>query len=451
MSIRKPFNPALYFLIILFLSSNLFAQKTTTVKHPEWSKNSSIYEVNIRQYTPEGTFKAFRKHLPAIKEMGINIIWLMPINPIGKLNRKGSLGSYYSIRDYNTVNPEFGTLIDFKNLVNDAHKMGIKVIIDWVANHSSWDNVWTKTHPDFYKRDKNGNFEPPVADWTDVIGLNFNNPQLWIAMENSMEYWVKETDIDGFRCDVAGMVQMPFWNFVRKELDKIKPVFMLAEAEGTQFHQHAFDMTYAWELHNITKEIYAGKQTVKDLDNYFMKETNNYNPDAYRMVFTSNHDENSWKGSVFDRYGDAAGTFAVLCGVVKGMPLVYGGQEAGMNKSLEFFEKDQIQWKKSYFSEIYSKLIQLKLKNKALWNGNSGGEMNRLKTGNDNNIFAFEREKEGNKIVAIFNLSKNDAEARINSEKITGSYFNLFSGKKTELGSESTFKLKAWEYLILYK
>ena len=311
--------------------------------------------------------------------MGIDILWLMPINPIGKLNRKGSLGSYYSISDYNKVNPEFGTLNDFKNLVNEAHKLGMKVIVDWVANHTSWDNVWTKTHPEFYKRDKDGNFEPPVADWTDVIGLNFNNPKLWIAMENSMEYWIKECDIDGYRCDVAGMVQMPFWNFVRKELDKIKPVFMLAEAEGTQFHKHAFDMTYAWEFHNITKEIYAGKQTVKDLDNYFIKENSNYNPDAYRMAFTSNHDENSWKGSVFERYGEAAKTFAVLCGVVKGMPLVYSGQEAGMNKSLRFFDKDTIEWKKSDFREIYSKLIHLKLKNKALWNGNAGGEMNRLK------------------------------------------------------------------------
>ena len=251
----KNFISLFILLFILSNSSILFAQKSTTVKHPEWSKNASIYEVNVRQYTPEGTFKAFQKHLPEIKKMGIDILWLMPINPIGKLNRKGSLGSYYSISDYNAVNPEFGNINDLKNLVNAAHNLGMKVIIDWVANHTSWDNIWTKTHPGFYIKDKNGNFKSPVADWTDAIGLNYNNPKLWIAMENSMEFWIKECDIDGFRCDVAGRVQMPFWNFVRMELEKIKPVFMLAEAEGPQFHKHAFDMTYSWEPHDIMKKI----------------------------------------------------------------------------------------------------------------------------------------------------------------------------------------------------
>ncbi len=425
---------AIFIILYIFANpSNLFAQQNTTVKHPEWSKNASIYEVNIRQYTPEGTFKAFQKHLPEIKKMGIDILWLMPINPIGKLNRKGSLGSYYSISDYNTINPEFGNLNDFKNLVNAAHKIGMKVIIDWVADHTSWDNVWTKSHPDFYLKDKNGNFKSPVEDWTDVIGLNYKNPKLWVAMENAMEYWVKECNIDGFRCDVAGMVEMPFWNFVREELKKIRPVFMLAEAEGPKFHEHAFDMTYAWELHDIMKKIYAGKMTVNNLDKYYQKENSQYNPDAYRMVFTSNHDENTWNGTVFERFGDAAETFAVFCGVVKGMPLVYSGQEAGMNKRLRFFDKDTINWKQSDFREIYTKLIHLKLENKALWNGIAGGEMNRLNTNDDTNIFAFEREKDGNKIVAVFNLSNKDKEAKINSDKLSGMFTNLFTGKKVKL------------------
>ena len=260
----KPILRYLLFALLLFLSVKINAQQQTDVKHPEWSKNATIYEVNIRQYTPEGTFKAFEKHLPEIKKMGIDILWLMPINPIGKLNRKGTLGSYYSISNYNAVNPEYGTLDDLKRLVNVSHKMGMKVIIDWVANHSSWDNVWTKTNPDFYNKDSLGNFKAPVPDWTDVIGFNYKNPKLWVAMENAMEYWIKECNIDGYRCDVAGMVPMPFWDFVRKELDNIKPVFMLAEAEGPQFHKHAFDMTYGWEFHNITKEIYSGKQNVVD-------------------------------------------------------------------------------------------------------------------------------------------------------------------------------------------
>lgn len=447
----KSFNSFVVILFFLANSSILFAQKITTVKHPGWSKNASIYEVNVRQYTPEGTFKAFQKHLPEIKKMGIDILWLMPVNPIGKLNRKGSLGSYYSISDYTAVNSEFGNIDDLKNLVTAAHNMGMKVIIDWVADHSSWDNVWTKTHPDFYIKDKNGNFKSPVADWTDVIGFNFNNPKLWIAMENAMEFWIKECDIDGFRCDVAGMVQMPFWDFARKELEKIKPIFMLAEAEGPQFHKHAFDMTYAWEPHDIMKKIYADKMTVKNLDEYYERENARYNPDAYRMNFTSNHDENTWNGTVFERFGKSAKTFAVLCGVVRGMPLVYSGQEAGMDKRLRFFDKDTIDWKKSDFKELYTKLIQLKLKNKALWNGIVGGEMNRLSTNDDINIFAIEREKDGNKVVAVFNLCSDEKEVKLNSEKIAGEFTNLFTGKRVKLSKGESFKMEPWGYLVYYK
>ncbi len=443
------------FIALLFFSISLaptsFSQKETTVVHPEWSKNATIYEVNTRQYTPQGTFKAFEKHLTELNALGVKILWLMPINPIGKKNRKGTLGSYYSVENYRAVNPEFGTLADLKHLVSSAHKLGMKVIIDWVANHTSWDNVLTKTHPDYYKKNSAGNFVAPDTSWSDVIALNYNNPHLWIYMENSMEYWIKECNVDGFRCDVAGMVPISFWNFARIELDKIKPVFMLAEAEGTGFHKHAFDMTYSWKLHNITKEIAQGKSNVLKLDNYFKEEEQEYNPDAYRMVFTSNHDENSWNGSVFERYGKAAKTFAVFCGVVSGMPLIYSGQEAGMNKSLRFFDKDTIDWKKSDFREIYTQLVHLKLKNEALWNGVAGGEMHIMPINVDDNIFAFYREKDGNKVVAIFNLSKNNTNVKINSEETAGDYTELFSGKNVKLGKEISLKLKPWEYLVYYK
>ena len=437
--------------LVIILSATVSAQKVTTVVHPEWSKNASIYEVNIRQYTPEGTFTAFQKHIPEIKKMGIEIIWIMPINPIGEKNRKGTLGSYYSVKDYKAVNPEFGTLNDFKNLVNEIHKQGMYVILDWVANHTSWDNVLTKTHPDFYKMDSLGNFIAPANDWTDVIALNYNNPRLWIYMENAMEYWVKESGIDGFRCDVADMVPTPFWNFVRKELEKIKPVFMLAEAENPELQKHAFDMTYAWEFHNILKEIYKGKMTVTDLDKYYVREDEKYNPDAYRMVFTTNHDENSWNGTVFQRFGDAVKTFAVLCGVVKGMQLVYSGQEAGMNKDLRFFDKDTIEWKKSSFRGLYTKLIHLKLNNKALWNGISGGEMERIKTNNDDKIFSFVREKDNSKLFAIFNLSAQNQNIKIDGKKIEGTYKDLFTDKSNSLTSDYNLELPAWGYKIFVK
>jgi cyclomaltodextrinase len=439
----------LFFLLVI--SSNIYAQKETTVEHPEWSINSTIYEVNVRQYTPEGTFKAFQKHIPELKKIGIDIVWIMPINPIGEKNRKGTLGSYYSIKDYKAINPEFGNLEDFKNLVDAIHKQGMHVIIDWVANHSSWDNVLTKTHPDFYKKDSLGNFVAPVPDWSDVISFNYNNSKLWIYMENAMEYWIKECNIDGFRCDVAGMVPTPFWNFVRKELEKIKPVFMLAEAENPELHEHAFDMTYAWESHHILKEICKGKMTVDSLDNYYKKEKDNYNPDAYRMFFTTNHDENSWNGTVYERFGNAVETFAVLCGMVKGMPLIYSGQETGMNKPLRFFDKDTIEWKKSSLRDLYTKLVELKLDNKALWNGLRGGDMKRVKTNKDDKIFSFVREKENNKVFAVFNLSPENQKIEISNDVISGSYKDFLDDKKISLTSEYSIELPAWGYKVYTK
>ena len=439
----------LFFLLVI--SSNIYAQKETTVVHPEWSINSSIYEVNVRQYTPEGTFKAFQRHLPELKKMGIGIVWIMPINPIGEKNRKGTLGSYYSIKDYKTINPEFGTLEDFKDLVNAIHKQGMHVIIDWVANHSSWDNILTKTHPDFYKKDSLGNFVAPVPDWSDVIAFNYNNPKLWIYMENAMEYWIKECNIDGFRCDVAGMVPTPFWNFVRKELEKIKPVFMLAEAESPDLHKYAFDMTYAWEFHHILKKIYKGKMNVDSLDAYYKRENDNYNPDAYRMFFTTNHDENSWNGTVYERFGDAVKTFAVLCGVVKGMPLIYSGQEAGLNKALRFFDKDTIEWKKSSLRDLYTKLVELKLSNKALRNGLSGGDIERIETNKDDKIFSFLREKENNKVFAVFNLSPEDQKIEISNDIISGGYKDFLDDKEILLTSEYSIELPAWGYKVYTK
>lgn len=449
---RKILSLRTAFLFLLsVLSLNSFAQKETTVVHPEWSKDASIYELNIRQFTPEGTFKAFQKHIPEIKKLGIKIIWFMPINPIGEKNRKGELGSYYSVKDYRAINPEFGTLEDFKDCVKAIHKEGMYVIIDWVANHSSWDNVLTETNPEFYKKDSLGNFIAPVADWSDVIAFNYNNPKLWVYMENAMRYWIKECDIDGFRCDVASAVPTSFWNFARKELGKIKHVFMLAEAENQELQAHAFDMTYAWEFHHIIKKIYRGKMTVNALDDYYKREEESYNPDAYRMFFTTNHDENSWNGTVYERLGVAVKTFAVLCGVVKGMPLIYSGQEADLNKALRFFDKDTIEWKKSSFRDLYTKLIHLKLNNKALWNGLNGGKMKRVKTNKDDKIFSFVREKENNKVFAVFNLSPESQKVEINNDIISGNYKDFSDDKKIILTSEYSTELPAWGYKVYVK
>jgi glycosidase len=381
--------------------------------HVAWSKNANIYEVNIRQYTKEGTFKAFAAHLPRLKEMGVDILWLMPIQPIGQKNRKGTLGSYYAVRDYTGINPEFGTLADFKALVKQAHGLGMKVIIDWVANHTAFDNAWTVQHKDWYLLNDKGEIFPVTYTdgaepeyWTDVTGLDWSKPGsgLWKGMTDAMAYWVRETDIDGFRCDVAAKVPTPFWNQARDALDRIKPVFMLAEADKPELHEHAFDMTYGWDTKDLFKDIAKGKKDARALKNFVQHPPKAFPPGAYRMRFTSNHDENSWAGSDTELYGPAFAAMAVLAATLPDMPLIYGGQEAGLDKRIEFFEKDPIDWKKYKYASLYSTLLQLKHANKALWNGQYGGPVEVLETGNDK-VFAFQRKREGNVVKVSVNLS----------------------------------------------
>lgn len=450
-SFRKLNKFSLLFSCILsFFSVNAVAQKSEVI-HPEWSKNATIYEVNLRQFTNEGTFKAFEKHLPNLKNMGVDIIWFMPIHPIGELNRKGTLGSYYSVKDYKAVNPEFGTLDEFKDLVNKIHEMGMYVIIDWVANHTSWDNEWTKTNPDFYSKDSLGNFYAPVPDWHDVIDLNYENSEMRSAMIDALKFWVSECNIDGYRCDVAAMVPTEFWNESRQELDKTKKVFMLAEASETYLHEKAFDMTYNWQLKDIMNEIAQGKKNVNALDKRLKKEKQEYHPDAYRMNFTTNHDENTWNGTVFERLGNGAEAFMVLAATIEGMPLIYSGQEAGLNKRLDFFEKDTIEWKRHRFYDVIKKIFDLKKNNEALWNGISGGELVRIKTNDDKSIFAFIRQKNNNKVFALFNLSPNSVTVKINSDLINDKFKDLFNESEKEILSQYTAEMPGWSYKVFYK
>ena len=415
------------------------------VRHPEWSKNLSIYEVNIRQYTPEGTFNAFAEHLPRLKELGTDILWLMPIHPIGEKNRKGSMGSYYAVKDYFGINPEFGTEEDFINLINKIHELEMYVIIDWVANHSSWDNALIDLHPDWYTKNETGEIISPVDDWSDVADFNFEVPEMQAYMIDALKYWVKEFNIDGYRCDVAGMVPLEFWNNAKYELDKIKPVFMLAEASEPELHEYAFDMTYAWTMHFLWNEIAQGKKTVDDLVNQFETEKTKYNSSDYRMYFTSNHDENSWKGTALERLGDATKTFAVLSVTMPGMPLIYSGQEVCLDKKLRFFEKDTINWEKDCcLDELYSSLLKLKKENPALWNGNFGGTMERINTTADDKIFAFSRTKENHKVITILNLSKEEVEFEFANSIDNSELTELFTGE--EIGNK--YNLKAWEYKV---
>lgn len=437
-----------FFLALMMVPMLLLAQSQyVSVKHPQWSQDATIYELNVRQFSKEGTFKAVIPKLSQIKALGADIIWIMPINPIGVKNRKKPLGSYYSVRNYLKINPEFGNKTDFRALVDSIHSHGMKVIVDWVANHTSWDNVLTKEHPDWYKHDKNGNFVPPVKDWSDVIALDYTKPGLRKYMINAMEYWVKNFNIDGYRCDVASMVPINFWIPARKALDAIKPVFMLAEAEGPKFHE-AFDMTYGWDSYHLFNDIAKGKATADQITTLLNKEKRTYPADSYRMRFTSNHDENSWNGTVFERLGKGAATFAVLTCTMDGMPLVYDGQEAGMNKRLKFFERDPIVWKPSPFRNLYTKLFELKHQNPALRNGDQGGAMEMLTNSNPKAVYTFTRQKSGHKVLVILNLSDKEQHVTISGASLEGTYHELFTGQQKTFRTSEKIDLKPWAYFV---
>jgi 1,4-alpha-glucan branching enzyme len=367
-------------------------QSYVKLTHPEWSKNAAIYQLNTRQFTKEGTFKAAEKQLPRLKDLGIDIIWLMPIHQIGEINKKGTLGSPYSIKDYYSVNPEFGNLNDFKSFVSTAHSLGMHVILDWVANHTSWDNELVKKHPDWYVKDYKGNFCPtPWWDWSDIIDLNYQKPALRKYMTEAMKYWVIEADIDGYRCDVAGFVPVDFWNNVRKELDAIKPVFMLAEWESRDLHARAFDMTYAWSWNEVVHNICMGKADVNGLYVYYSWNECAFPANSMRMTFVSNHDKNAWEGTMWEQFKNGLEPAIVLSVVGEGMPLIYNGQEAGNKKRLEFFEKDPIQWKEHAIGKLYKKLFALMKNNTALWHAKWGAKMIKVPNNDEKEILSFVR------------------------------------------------------------
>lgn len=383
------------------------------VQHPHaaWTRNASIYEVNVRQFSDGGGLKAVTRDLPRLKRMGVTILWIMPIQPIGERERKGVLGSYYSIRDYTAVNPEFGTLDDFRLLVKSAHRLGMKVILDWVANHTAWDHLWTRTHPDWYKRGPKGEEIPYTYQsgdhtefWSDVRGLDYRVPAVWDAQIAAMRWWIVEADIDGFRMDVASLMPLDFWKRARAELEAVKPgQFWLAESNDPAIHA-VFDMTYDWALFNVLADIGRRKKGAEALREWVAKGQAGFPADAYRMNFTSNHDENSWRSSDKDNFGDRFPVFAVLAATLPGMPLVYSGQESGLDKQLKFFEADPIDWGTYRHAALYTRLLQLKALHPAMANGSVNTSFKLINAGDDA-IFAFERGKQRRSMLVVANLS----------------------------------------------
>lgn len=436
------------------LDNNRYEPKQyVQITTPDWVKNATLYELNIRQFSEDGSFRAVEKQLPRLKKMGIDMIWLMPIQPIGVLHRKGSLGSYYSVKDYLGINEEFGTEEDFRSLVKAIHDLGMYVILDWVANHTSWDNALVEQHPDWYMKSRKGTFQSTRwRDYDDIIEFDYRNPELREYMTNAMKFWIKEYDIDGFRCDIASFVPIDFWENARVELDIIKPVFMLAEAEDKELHRKAFDSTYNWTLWNILHLIATNHISVKNLTEAYIAEHVSIFPKAgIRMNFIDNHDKNSWEGDQYSNFGEALKAVTVFTFLMDGIPLVYSGQEAGLDRSLAFFEKDPIDWKSHENEALYTTLFKLKHKNQALWNGSYGGEMVRIMNDRMDQVISFVREKNGDKVLTFINLSKESFIAQFDTSFDTGIYMNLFGNKLQTVSGTMMLTMEPWEYLVLHQ
>ncbi|NHM02934.1 alpha-amylase family glycosyl hydrolase [Flavobacterium difficile] len=436
-------------------------------------ENSVIYEVNIRQYSPEGSFNAFTKDIPNLKQLGVKIIWMMPIFPISQTKRKATggdnskfasempvaeqhkyLGSYYAVSDFKKVNPEFGSMEDFRQLVKTAHENGMYVILDWVPNHTGWDHVWIKEHPEYYTKNEKGEIIDPINPetgkswgWTDVADLNYDNQNLRKEMTADMKYWIQKEGIDGFRCDVAGNVPTDFWQKAIPELRAVKNIFMLAEAwEPELLKSNLFDMAYAWDGHHTSNKIAQGKENVSAWDKYMVEKNKKYEANDILMNFVDNHDENSWNGTIQSRLGKAEEAMTALSYVTPGMPLIYSGNEYGLKHSLKFFEKDSIPKTKGKEWELRAKLGQLKNGNLALNGGKNPASYKRIATNNDTKILAFEREKDGKKVIYIANLSDQTLETKID---LKGDFTDYMSGYNIQFRTDSPIGLKAWQYLIL--
>ena len=422
------------------------------LRHPKWAYDATIYEVNVRQLTPEGTFAAAEAYLPQLRQNGIDILWIMPCQPIGVITRKGTLGSYYSIIDYCAINPEFGTRADFEHFLAEAHKLGFKVILDWVANHTAPDSEWTQ-HEGWHYRDAEGNLMVQY-DWTDISKLNYGNDDMRAAMKQAMHFWMDSIGIDGFRCDVAGEVPTDFWNDAMGELRITHPdMFTLAEDEdkANELTETAFDMFYGWSLHHVMNEVAQGKKGVEALWENFAKTDSTVRPEAIRMNFITNHDENSWNGTEFERMGDAAGLFAAFCYVIPGMPMIYTGQLSGNHHRLEFFEKDLIDHDEAFAqADLYKKLNALRERNKALFSPEVGAPLTRIAADNEA-IFACARVKEGkwhtNAVIAVMNMSAEEQEVTLDLNGLEGTY-RCLCGKEHELKTAQSFTLAPWQFKI---
>lgn len=420
----------------------------TAATSKDWVKHTNIYEVNVRQYTPEGTFNAFARHLPRLKEMGVETIWFMPITPIAQKNKKGTLGSQYAAADYTAISPEFGTMADWKALVKQAHDMGFKVIIDWVANHTGWDHVWTQTHPEYYEKDPATKDFKIASGMDDIIELDYKNPALRRAMIDAMKFWITESDIDGFRCDLASWVEADFWEEAAKELNAIKPLFWLGELDPLESPEYmkVFDAGYTWKWMHKTRAFYQEQQGVAGLDSLLQQYQQAAGMQAW---FTTNHDENTWNGTEYEKYGEAAPALAVFSCTWPGLPLVYSGQELPNMKRLEFFEKDPIEWKQEYkMAPFYKTLLGLHSTHPALNADAAIAPVQRLHTPHDNQVLAYVRTHGNRQVLTVLNLSREAVTFTVPDGAVKGRLKEVFHGVHHNFDQHHTLELKPWQYLV---
>ena len=413
-----------------------------------------MYEINIRNFTQEGTFAAAEAHLDRLQELGVGILWLMPIHPIGVEKRLGSLGSPYAVRDYLEVNPQYGTLADLKSFVDAAHARGLYVLLDWVANHTAWDNVLTEEHRDWYVTDRGSFIPPPGTNWSDVIELDFSERGLRDYMIEAMRFWVEEAGIDGFRFDAVDFVPLDFWKEATAALKETRPdLFLLAEGPDADYHEAGFDATFAWSFYGfgggVAKRIADGELGATGLRGFVSQEARDYPEDAYRLLFTSNHDENAWYGTPTELFGPGADVLAVLTATLDGLPLIYMGQEAGLNRRLAFFDRDPITWRAHANEAFYRTLLHLKRRNRALWSGTAGGDVATISTNLPQDVFAFQRAGGGDRVVVFANLSGDEQRVTFDASAFTGTYRDVFTDGEVELAGSEEVVLGPWSYRVL--
>ena len=431
---------------------------------PDWVRDAVIYQINTRVFTHEGTFQAVESHLQRIKDLGVDVLWLMPIFPISEKNRKTepentreAFGSPYAASDFLKIHPAFGDENDLHYLVKSIHNLGMKVVLDFVPNHTGWDGDWIENHPNWFLQ-KDGVIQPVTSDqgeiWADIAQLDLTNNEMREAWMKVHEYWLREFDFDGFREDCAWGIPTDYWKELRERLDKIKPVFMLAEDEvhGREQFEVCFESNYGWGTHHFMKKIAEGAPATT-LYTHTEDIKKRLGTHGWQMNFTQNHDENTWNGTESELFGDGADCFTALTFVIEGMPLIYNGQEVSLSKRLNFFHDDEIDWSGVSREDFFKKLIDLKHNERALWNGEYGAPLEKIENSSEEFIYSFRRRyyKDGfhSNVVCIFNLSNKPAHTILaigNRKELLSDYF---TNQEITIDSKKTIYLDAYEYKIL--